>query len=68
MKYLVKPGIVVPKSILYRDLQPPTKQKENGPMYNRHHSPFSQGCPTFGHLWATLEEELSWVTHEIHKH
>ena len=23
----------------------------------------SQGCPTFRHLWATLEEELSQATH-----
>ena len=22
-----------------------------------------QGCPTLLHLWATLEEELSWATH-----
>ena len=22
-----------------------------------------QGCPAFWHLWATLEEELSWATH-----
>ena len=22
-----------------------------------------QWCPTFWHLWATLEEELSWATH-----
>ena len=21
------------------------------------------GCPTFGHLWATVEEELSWATY-----
>ena len=21
------------------------------------------GCPTFWHLWVTLEEELSWTTH-----
>ena len=26
--------------------------------------PPPQGCPTFWHLWATLEEEeLSWATH-----
>ena len=24
---------------------------------------FTQGCPTFWHLWATLGEELSWATH-----
>ena len=23
----------------------------------------TQGCPTFWHLWATLEEELSRATH-----
>ena len=24
---------------------------------------YFQGCPAFWHLWATLEEELSWATH-----
>ena len=26
-------------------------------------SPRLQGCPTFWHLCAALEEELSWATH-----
>ena len=24
---------------------------------------YRQGCPTFWHLWAILEEESSWATH-----
>ena len=35
------------------------KKEKNNDMPNN----LDQGCPTFWHLWATMEEELSWATH-----